>query len=239
MLTALFVEFQKLKGSMALLLCLVAPALVAILMTLICLRQPAMEWTLVLTETTGLWSFFVLPMTVTALGILLAQIEHGPRAWDHILALPVPRWHLFAAKSAVMVILIAIMSVLLAVDVRIAGKVLALWDPAKAATGEFSWVLAARLLSNIWFTALFMAMIQLWVALRFRSFVIPLTLGLGGTFVAVATFGGQEAMFVPWAMPVSLLSKDLARTELAIQMGMWGGLLTFAIMLLHLSSREA
>ncbi|WP_034160776.1 ABC transporter permease [Sphingomonas sp. ERG5] len=238
MLTALFVEFRKLKGSLALVLCLIAPALVAILMALICLRQPAMSWTLVLTETTGLWSFFVLPMTVTALSILLAQIEHAPRAWDHILALPIPRWHLFAAKSAMMIILIAVMSILLAVDVRIAGALLAFWDPARAATGGFSWELAARLLGNIWMTSWFMGMLQLWVALCFRSFVVPLTLGLGGTFVAVATFGGHEAMFVPWAMPVSLLTKDVARAALAIQMGLLGGMLTFAMMLIHLSRRE-
>ena len=31
---------------------------------------------------------------------LVAHMEHGPKAWDHLRALPLPRWKLYAAKAA-------------------------------------------------------------------------------------------------------------------------------------------
>ena len=50
-----------------------------------------------------------------------------------------------------------------------------------------------------------MAVIQLWVALRFRSFVVPVALGLAGTFLVIAAMGAPEAVVLPWAMPLGTL----------------------------------
>jgi drug/metabolite transporter (DMT)-like permease len=56
----------------------------------------------------------MLPMSVTALTALVAHTEHGPRSWDHLRALPVPRWHLYAAKAVCVLGVVAAMSALLA-----------------------------------------------------------------------------------------------------------------------------
>ncbi|HVV33577.1 MAG TPA: ABC transporter permease [Vitreimonas sp.] len=239
MLTWLSIEARKLKGTLVLLLCGVAPTLVTILVTLISLRRPGMDWHTVLTGSTGLWSFFVLPMTITALSALLAHIEHGPRAWDHLFALPISRWRLFAAKAIVLMALVGGMSLMLALELRVAGGVLQVFGPAAAPRGPFPWREAATLLGEMWAASLCMGMIQLWVALRFRSFVAPLTTGLCGTFVAVAAFNATEAMYVPWAMPVSIVGADGVHAMPALQMGVAGGLITFALMVIHLSQREA
>jgi len=238
MFVSLSVEFRKLKGSLIWLLAGVAPSL-AVLATLIALRRPSMEWEFLFTGSTGLWSFFVLPMTVTALSALMANIEHGPRAWDHMFALPIHRWRLFAAKAVILMAVIGVMSALLAIELRIAGALIAAVDPAKAPNGPFLWDLATSLLTEMWATSFFMAMIQLWVALRFRSFVAPLTVGLGGTFIAVAAFNAPEAMFVPWAMPVSIVGYDGINALPALQLGVAGGVLTLIAMIVHMSRREA
>ena len=47
----------------------------------------------------AIWAFFMLPMSVTALTALVAHMEHGPRAWDHLRALPVPRWQLVRGQG--------------------------------------------------------------------------------------------------------------------------------------------
>jgi ABC-2 type transport system permease protein len=239
MFTSLFVELRKLKGSLVVVLCLAAPSLVAGLLILILMRRPNLDWKEVMEGSTGLWSFFMLPMTIAAISALLAHIEHGPRTWDHMLALPVPRWRLFAAKGVVLMLLIAAMSLVLAVEIPAAIAVLQHIAPAKAPAGPFPWVTEGRLLAQMWGASLFMAMIQLWVALRFRSFVAPLTLGLGGTFVAVAASGAREGVFLPWLMPLNILAGDAANHLLALQLGLAGGAATFLLMLLHLSRREA
>ena len=52
----------------------------------------------------------MLPMAVTALTVLVAQVEHGPKFWNHLLALPVRRASIFVAKVVVVVALTGIMS---------------------------------------------------------------------------------------------------------------------------------
>lgn len=239
MVVSLWMEFRKLKGSLIWLLALVAPTLVTVLATLISLRRPHMDWEFMFTGSTGLWSFFVLPMTLTAISALLAHIEHGPRAWDHVLALPVQRWRLFASKAVILMAVVCLMSALLAIELRIVGALLSAFSPETAPQGPFPWVLAVQLLAGMCGAALFMAMIQLWVALRFRSFVAPLTVGLGGTFVAVSAFDAREAMFVPWAMPVSIVGREGVNALPALQLGLIGGVITLIAMIIHMSRREA
>lgn len=239
MLTLLFVELRKLKGSLVVILCLAAPTVVAAFLGLMALRMAPMSWNEAVSNATGLWAFFMLPMTITALSILLAQVEHGPRAWDHILALPIPRWRLFAAKAVVMMLLVGLMSLLLLAETRLVGLAVAKVAPAKAYAGAFPWRLSLEVLASMWGASLFMGMLQLWTAIRFRSFVAPMALGLGGTFVAVAASGAKEAIFVPWAMPVAILANQGARSVLAFELGVIGGIVTLLLMLLHLSRREA
>lgn len=61
----------------------------------------------------GIWSFVMLPLAVTALSVLMAQMEHGSHTWNHLLTLPRTRPNLLLAKAIVMLGLIAMMSALL------------------------------------------------------------------------------------------------------------------------------
>jgi hypothetical protein len=49
--------------------------------------------------------------------------------------------------------------------------------------------------------------IQLWVALRFANFVVPLVVGIGGTLVALAVMitRTQQADWFPWVLPFNTL----------------------------------
>lgn len=239
MLTSLFVELRKLKGSLVVLLSLATPTMIAGLLMLILLRRPNGDWKEVIEGSTGLWSFFMLPMSIAALSALLAQIEHGPRAWDHMLALPVGRWRLFAAKGVVMMLVIALMSLLLAVEIPAALALLRKLAPHKVPAGPFPWAMELQLLWKMWAASLFMGMIQLWVALRFRSFVPPLVLGIGGAFVAVAASGAKEGVYLPWLMPLNVMVGGAANHALALKLGLAGGAVCFILMLIHLSRREA
>jgi hypothetical protein len=127
----------------------------------------------------------------------------------------------------------------LAFELRALGLMLQMIAPANAPHGPFPWIMAQTLLGKMWAASFFMGMIQLWVALRFRSFVVPLTSGIAGTFIAVAAFNAREAMFVPWAMPVSVVGAEGAHAGPALEFGLVGGLVTLIAMIIHLSRREA
>ena len=111
MLAVLSVEIRKLNRSLALLLAAAAPALIAIFAFAMMLRskQPS-EWDMWIGSGLAIWAYFLMPMCVTALTALIAQMEHAPRSWDHLRALPVPRWTLYASKAICVIGLVLVMS---------------------------------------------------------------------------------------------------------------------------------
>ena len=82
-------------------------------------------------------------------------------------------------------------------------------------------------------------MLQLWVALRFRSFVPPLVFGIAGTFVAVAATSARQGLYFPWLMAVNVLASEPERQLFAVMLGGLGGLAALSAMLVHLNLREA
>ena len=110
-LSVLSVEVRKLNRSLALLLAVAAPSLIAVFTFFMMLRaKEAGSWGMVMGSATGIWAFFMMPMSVTALTALVAHMEHGPRSWDHLRALPIPRWSLYGAKAVCVIGLVVLMS---------------------------------------------------------------------------------------------------------------------------------
>jgi ABC-2 type transport system permease protein len=238
MLSVLSVEIRKLNRSLALLLALAAPCLIGIFAFFNISRfdQPG-PWSQWMTTSVGIWAFFMLPMSVTALTALIAQMEHSPRSWDHLRGLPVPRWRIYAAKLGCVLGLIVFMSVLNLGISYGAVELAAVLKPAIRPTGSPDLAGTAWLLVKVLAAALLMIAIQFWAALRFSSFVPALALGIGGTFFAVVATGAKEGVFFPWQMAVNVFVEGW-RHDTALWLG--GGLGTLALIaaVIHLSRRE-
>ena len=101
-------------------------------------------WPVFATNVAALWAFFMLPMTVTALTVLVAQLEHGPKFWNHLLALPIARWRLYAAKAAVVALLTGATSASLLLLIPAAGYVAEALASGTQLTGSFDPVASAR-----------------------------------------------------------------------------------------------
>ena len=233
----LVTELIKLRRSLVMLLCASAPLCVAVICVLIGLKSkgPApldRYWQ----TGAAFWAFAMLPMSVTALSVLMAQMEHGPRTWDHILAIPGARRRIFLAKAVVMLGLVAIMSALVGVALIGGAELLTSLTPV---TGQLDRSALALTLCKMFLASGLMCVIQLWTALGFRSFVPPLLLGIIGTFVSVAAAAAREGAYFPWLMPLHILSTDPAMQLVALRIGAFGGLIGLALMLLHLQRREA
>ena len=236
MLRYLTAEVLKLRRSLALLLCVSAPFFVMVICVLIGLHSDKpMPLDRYAMTGAAFWAFAMLPMTVTALSVLMAQMEHGPRTWDHLLALPGARRWLFLSKALVMLALVAAMSggcsrCCLPARVRRRGP------PGRRAldVNELATTLARMAAASV-----LMCVLQLWTALRFRSFVPPLVLGIVGTFVAVAAASAREGAYFPWLMPLHILSTEPEMQRMALMIGAAGGLGGLLVMLADLSRREA
>ena len=238
MLQSILVECAKLRRSLALLLCVAAPSMVALLSIVILLdRKDPLDWSMFATSTAAIWAFFMLPMTVTALTVLMAQLEHGARSWNHLLALPIARWRHHAAKAAVVVLLVAAMNVALWLMLPLAGLAVEALKPGQL-LGAYDWQSSLSLLGRMLGSAILLIGLQLWAALRFRSFVPPLVLGIGGTFVAVVATGSKQGLWFPWLMPTNMLAADPARAELALAIGLGGGIVVLLAMTADLARKE-
>ena len=235
----LIVEARKLNRSLAALLAVAAPSLIAIFTFFSLLRGKAPQpWDMWIVSASGIWAFFMLPMSVTALTALVAHMEHGPKAWDHLRALPLPRWRIYAAKMVCVLALVALMSAGVLVMTWGAVALGAAIKPAVAPVGDFELARYAAIFGKMYLAALLMVAIQLWVALRYASFVPALAVGIGGTFFSVVATSAKQGVFFPWQMPVNMLATEAWRVQAALGLGLGLGVAVMAAALIHLSRRE-
>lgn len=239
MLAVLSVEIRKLNRSLAALLAVAAPTLIAVFVFFNMLRgkQPA-PWDMWMTSAMGIWAFFMLPMSVTALTALVAHMEHGPRSWDHLRALPVARWKIYAAKAACVLALVAAMSAAVLGLTWAAVELAAAIKPQLQPTGPLDLAGYARTLAMMFAAALLLVAVQLWTALRFASFVPGLAVGIGGTFFAVVATSAKQGVVLPWQMPVNMLATEAWRVNTALGLGAGLGAVALVLLVLHLSRRE-
>ena len=239
MLAILSVELRKLNRSLALVLALAAPSLIGIFVFFNMLRgDEPQPWESYLVASSAIWAFFMLPMSVTALTALVAHMEHGPRSWDHLRALPLPRWQIYAAKAVCVLGLVAVMSLLNLAITYGAVSAAAAIKPVLVPTGDPDLAGNLMLLVRIWMAGLLLVALQFWTALRFASFVPALTLGIGGTFFSVVATAAKQGVFFPWQMPVNMLSQEAWRVNTALGLGGGLGLLVLILAVAHLGRRE-
>lgn len=240
MLAALIVEARKLNRSLAALLALAAPSLIAVFTFFNMLRgKEGQPWEMWLMNASGIWAFFMLPMSVTALTALVAHMEHGPRSWDHLRALPLPRWKLYAAKAVCVLAVVAVMSAAVLLMTWVAVHLAAAIKPELTPTGPVELAKHAKALGLMFVASLLLVAIQLWTALRYASFVPGLVLGIGGTFFAVVATSAKQGVFLPWQMPVNILiSSEAWRAQTALALGGGLGAAALVAMIVHLSRRE-
>lgn len=235
----LIVEARKLNRSLAALLAVAAPSLIGIFIFFNMLRgkQPA-PWDMWMGSAAGIWAFFMLPMSVTALTALVAHMEHGPKSWDHLRALPLPRWRLYAAKAACVLAVVALMSAAVVVMSWAAVSLAAAIKPQLTPTGAFDLASYAGTMARMFGAALLMIAIQLWVALRFASFVPALAVGIGGTFFSVVATSAKQGVFFPWQMPVNMMATEAWRMQTALGLGLGLGAVVMIAAVAHLGRRE-
>jgi ABC-2 type transport system permease protein len=239
MLAVLSVEARKLNRSLATLLAIAAPSLIGVFVFFNMLRGKApAPWDMWMVSASGIWAFFMLPMSVTALTALVAHMEHGPKSWDHLRALPLPRWKLYAAKAVCVLVLVAAMSAAVLALTWCAVTAAAAIKPQVTPTGAFDLSGYATTMGRMFLAGLLLVAIQLWTALRFASFVPGLVLGIGGTFFSVVATSARAGVFLPWQMPVNMMASEAWRLHTALGLGGGLGLIALILMTVHLSRRE-
>jgi hypothetical protein len=202
-------------------------------------RDPARAWLQLTQSVLALWLFLMLPLFVTLQSALLAGLEHGERQWKHLLALPVPRSVHYLAKLLMMAGMLAAAFIVLVLLIPVGGLVLMAVKPALGLSGSPDWRWLLAMAAKAYVASLFLVALQTWVAVRWRSFTVAVSVGMTAT-VAGFLIGQSERFghWYPWTMPLQVMAGEGRYTGFVVAAGIVGGLAAAGLGLFDFLRRE-
>lgn len=245
---ALWAEALKLRGTLALWMCAIAPATVVALLVLQMTfsdfaQRPPMEpgqvWTRFAQSVLVLWAFLMLPLFVTLQSALLAGLEHANQQWKHLLALPLPRSAHYLAKQVALSGMLALAMALLAIFIVLGGIILGVLQPAFGIAGAPPWNYLIKGVSACFAASLLIVSLHNWISIRWRSFTVVVSVGMGAT-VAGYLIGQSERFghLYPWSMPAQVFSGKGEWIGFVVVAGVLGGAAVTLIGLWDFTRRE-
>ncbi|MEM7355620.1 MAG: ABC transporter permease [Acidobacteriota bacterium] len=232
---ALGMELVKLKGTVALAVVLSAPVLVVLLAFLQSLLHifpmsshsdsfGTSTWPSIAGQALSIWTVF-LPLFVSLVTGLLADLEHRHHQWKHLFALPVSRGAILAAKqtSAVLLMLTSLM-----VLTVVSALTVELWRRFLVTVPQFPFGDWHVVTSQVVVAALWMVAVQTWVSLRWQSVLVGLGFGCFGVFLALlAKDETGPVRALPWLLPSNVINglADGTSIDPWLWLGAAGGLL--------------
>jgi hypothetical protein len=249
LIRALSAEALKLRGTLALWMCLIAPATVVALYVLQMTfmdygKRPALPpadaWKMFAQSVLVLWALLMLPLFVTLEAALLAGLEHANQQWKHLLALPLPRGMHYLAKLLALLAMVALAMVCLLLLIPLGGWVLDQLQPRFGIDGPPPWEFLLTGVGACLVAALMIIAIHAWVSIRARSFTVAVSFGMTATVAGFLI--GQSARFghfYPWSMPLHVFGDAGEHLGFVMVAGAAGGLAFSLLGLWDFLRREA
>lgn len=228
---SLMAEQLKLRRTLALWVAFIIPLAIVGLMFVGQLARRsgaggASQWAEFSNLTLTLWSLLMLPLFVALEMALLSGLESADRQWKHLFALPIPRSALYGAKLIVGAALIGLSTLVLWAGIVAAGWGLRWLRPALGFGGAAPWLAILLMALRAYVAAWLMLALQLWVSMRWQSFIASIGLGMTatvlGSFLISAQFGPQ---WFPWTLPMVATNDIAGNAGHALLVGALGGLL--------------
>ncbi len=231
LIRSLSAEILKLRRTLALWLAVIGPLSIVGLEFLVTwqrgaayFRQTENAWFKFGREMFFASSMMVLPLFIALQAALLAGLEHGNEQWKHLHALPLPRWGVYAAKQLVGMALIGLSIGLLVFGTVLAGLALHVLDPAFGFAAAIPWGRFFKFAAGVYLASWLMVSIHTWIGLRWKSFVLAMTVAVVATLLAMVVRADSAFSRVyPWAMP-SVLSYAFRTGRVSWLPVVWGSL---------------
>lgn len=159
--------------------------------------------------------FLLTPALLLGIAIIasmVANIEHQMNAWKQLLALPIPRTSVYAAKFALVALLLSVSCVLLGIGTVLLGTMLDLGDKVPLAE-------VVKLAFYPFAASLPVLALQLWMSLTIHNQAIPLTVGIAGSIVSMFV---TLPAWVVWSWPT--LINEAGKPEYSVGAGLAVGI---------------
>ena len=224
LIRTLSAETLKYRRTPALWLALLGPAGLAGLFALMHALNPvtlpaAQRWDWLAGNLFQTWAVLFLPLGTAILAALSTNLEHAENHLKHILTLPPPRWLVYSAKLIAVFGLVLSGSVVLGLSYVLVGVLI-------GASTPIPWDTAFRIPLTAFAALAPVLALGVWLGMRWRSFVVGLGVGLGGTVVGlIAMRSSTYWVFIPWAYPALATQPDTAKAIQALSLAALLGVL--------------
>lgn len=243
-LRAFTVERIKLRRTLALWLVILTPGLASCVQLMIFMNMDAVPWERVsawawLERSAGpIWALFAFPMLVAIVTALLGALEHNSSGWKRLYALPASRSAICLAKLIWAHLLLLLANLGLATGLILVGLLGTVVHP------QFGFDTSPPI-TDFYLTALkfylaagFVISLHYWIANRFSSFSLAMGIGIGGTFIGMVQAKGWYQKLFPWKYIINTTSGMDGVPELALMLGIVGGIIFAVAATWDLSRRE-
>ncbi|QJX46204.1 ABC transporter permease subunit [Hymenobacter taeanensis] len=145
----------------------------------------------------------LLPLFVVLLTSLIVNIETKSSAWKHLFALPVGRGAVFFSKLLVLLGLNALALLLFVAALLGAGFLLGLVKPGLGfQTHQAPLQTVLWMYGHTYVATLGLLAVQYIVSLYWRSFVVPVGVGMGAVVVTIALLRWEHVDKIPYSAPL-------------------------------------
>ncbi|MBI9050184.1 MAG: ABC transporter permease [Anaerolineaceae bacterium] len=157
----------------------------------------------VINNSLNLWALIMLPMALSLLAALNANVEFRNNQWKQIYAFPVPTWKIMTVKWVINVAMSAMAHIFHLVLMLAAAFVLVTLN-GHSFVGAMDYVYVFQHILVIFLASIMIVTIQTILALVFDNFLLVMALGTGlmisNYFVAQSSYGYLS----PWSHPMRL-----------------------------------
>ena len=163
------------------------------------LYRDARFWELLWRQAWEAMALMILPLAVMLMVSLITQIEDRNNAWKQVHAAPVPLPIVFAAKLTVIVALVSALVLLHVAAIYAVGILPAIILPSvPAPIAAFPLRMFLRRSVDFIIDLLPIVAIQFALALRFRTFLTPLAIGMAMWILSVGTVSWRYNYTIPY-----------------------------------------
>ncbi|HMQ59899.1 MAG TPA: ABC transporter permease [Flavilitoribacter sp.] len=185
-----------------------------------------------------LTNFLLVPYIVLASSTII-QAEHNSNAWKYLYALPLNKSSVYFSKMLVTIALIAMALAIFWVASLMGGYIIGYFRPEYEfldySAAPFRWL---SVIFHTFIASLGVAALQYWFNIRWKNYIIPISIGLLGFIFAVLVVGEDRiALYFPYCYPMHIAEKmDYAKTfdvanpmTMGISKAEWNSLIVFAV----------
>jgi hypothetical protein len=209
------VELLKTRRSLALLMMFACPFMVVLLGFLIQFeRKTKMPWDIYWANGSAIWCYFMLPLYIALVTVLLNGFEHKNAAWRLMLTFPISIRELYISKLILGWIFVIGANVVLLLMLMLTIMVFSMMGHD---VGE---ILPVKVLSDLTkasFTALPILILQHCLSWKFSSIVTPLSVGVISTMAITQLGQSKYWIYYPWSyVMMAVHGKDDAMQNKAL-----------------------